>query len=311
MTLVSCIVTTCHRPHLVGHAVESVLAQTHRELELIVVVDGPDEATERVLGTCRDPRLRVVVQPTRAGQGRALNTGIALARGEIVALLDDDDTWRPTKLARQLEAAASSGVRFPIVGCRFVARREGGEVVWPTRRPRPGEPVAEYLFCRHQWRFGEGIVPTSVHLAPTALFRAVPLNEARKSHCDLDWLIRADQFDGASVVFPRDEAPLATWEMQSHRPRMSNAHDWRYSLAWIDARRALVGPRAYAGFVLTWVSHSARAEGDGRAFAVLLDAALRHGRPNAMELIVHAGIWALPTGLRAFASGGSTAEPTP
>jgi glycosyltransferase involved in cell wall biosynthesis len=81
VSLVSCIVTTCDRPDLVGRAVASVLAQTLSGLELIVVVDGPDAATERVLGEHRDPRMHVVVRPTRGGQGAALNTGIARERG--------------------------------------------------------------------------------------------------------------------------------------------------------------------------------------------------------------------------------------
>ena len=294
MSLVSCIVTTCDRPDLVGRAVASVLAQTHGGLELIVVVDGPDAATERVLDEHRDPRLHVVVRPTRGGQGAALNTGIARARGEFIALLDDDDAWEPAKLARQLEAAAASDAAHTIVGCRFVARREDADVVWPTRRPRPDEPICEWLFCRHRIRFGEGILPTSMLFATAELFRAVPMAEGPRQHCDLDWLLRADQLGGVRLVFPRDEAPLATWEMQTGRDRLSNVHDWRAWIAWIDARRALVTPRAYAGFLLTWVSHSARAEGDGAAFPALLRAALRHGRPNAMELAVCAGTWMRP-----------------
>lgn len=310
MSLVSCIVTTCDRPHLVGRAVRSVLAQTHADLELIVVVDGADGATEHVLAGCADPRLRVVVRPTRGGQGAAINTGLALARGEFVALLDDDDTWLPAKLARQLDAVGAAGVRRPIVGCRFVARREDGEVVWPRRRPRPGEPLSEYLFCRHQLRFGEGILPTSMLFAPTSLFRAVPMAENLRRHSDLDWLVRADQLGDVRLTFPRDEPPLAIWEMQSGRQRMSNAHDWASSLAWIEGRRAFVTPRAYAGFLLTWISHSARCEGDRRAFAALMRHAFRHGRPSVMELLVHAAIWALPVGLRAGARGAVAAEPT-
>jgi hypothetical protein len=74
---------------------------------------------------------------------------------------------------------------------------------------------------------------------------------------------------------------------------MSNAHDWRQSLSWIDARRDVVTARAYAGFVLTWVSHSARCAGDRAAFAALLRAAFRHGRPSPIEVLVHVATWGL------------------
>lgn len=291
---VSVIVPTVDRPHLVGTAVRSVLAQTLRDLEVIVVLDGPDVATERSLAAIDDPRLRVQVRPVRGGQGAALNTGIALARGDWTAFLDDDDAWLPLKLERQLEAAESSARPSPIVGCRFVARRERGEVVWPRRRPRPDEPLCEYLFCRRRLRFGDGILPTSMVFAATALVRSVPMQEDLPRHCDLDWLIRADRRDDVGLEMPRDETPLAIWEMQRNRRRMSNAHDWRSSLAWIDERRELVTARAYAGFLLTWVSHSARCQSDRRAFPTLLRSALRRGRPSVLELLVHAGTWVLP-----------------
>jgi glycosyltransferase involved in cell wall biosynthesis len=312
--LVSAVVTTVDRPHLVGRAVRSALAQTLADLEVIVVVDGPDPATERTLAAIDDRRLHVALRPRRGGQGAALNAGIGRVRGEWTALLDDDDAWLPTKLERQLEAAASSPLPSPIVGCRFVARHERGDVVWPGRRPRPGEPLCEYLFCRHRLRFGEGILPTSVLLAPTALWRAVPMTEGLPRHGDLDWLVRAARHPTAGLALPPDETPLAVWEMRRDRPRMSNAHDWRSSLAWIDGRRDLVTARAYAGFLLTWISHSARCQRDPRAFATLVRRALRHGRPSAVELLIHAGIWALPPELRAGVGRRATIatpEPTP
>lgn len=296
--LVSVIVTTVNRPELVGHAVRSVLAQTLGDLEVIVVVDGADAATERALATVDDARVLVHVRPRRRGQGAALNAGIELARGAWAALLDDDDTWLPQKLERQLRAAESSSHPSPIVGCRFVARHESGDVVWPRRRPRSSEPLCEYLFCRRHLSFGDGILPTSVLFAPTALLRAVPMAEDLPRHCDLDWMVRADHRGDVGFELPTDEAPLAVWGMQRDRPRMSNAHDWRQSLAWIDHRRDLVTARAYAGFVLTWVSYSARCQNDRSAFLTLVRAALRCGRPSALELLVHAGTWALPLDLR-------------
>src|SRR5688500_15160219 len=98
---VSAIITTCARPHLVGRAVHSALGQTLGHIEVVVVVDGPDAATERVLGGIDDARLRVYVRPERGGQGVAINTGVAVALGEWTALLDDDDEWLPGKLERQ------------------------------------------------------------------------------------------------------------------------------------------------------------------------------------------------------------------
>ena len=86
-------------------ALPSALGQEAVELEVIVVDDGSTDATGRVLEELREPRLRVIRHATPHGVARARNAGIAAARGEWVAFLDDDDIWSPEKLRRQIDAA--------------------------------------------------------------------------------------------------------------------------------------------------------------------------------------------------------------
>jgi len=171
---VSVIVTTFNRPRQVREAVASALAQSMRDIEVIVVLDGPDPATLAAVEPINDPRLRIHIRPNRGGQPAAINSGVRLARGEWTALLDDDDEWLPEKLETQLRVAESSGISSPVVGCHFWARSDEGDVLWPRRGPRHGEPVGEYLFCRSRLTFGEGVLPTSVLFAPTRLFQSVP-----------------------------------------------------------------------------------------------------------------------------------------
>ena len=87
--------------------------------------------------------------------------------------------------------------------------------------------------------------------------------------------------------------------MQSDRSRTSNEHDWRYSYEWIERRRDAVTPRAYAGFLLTWASFSARHQRDAAAFPFLLREALRRGSPSATDLAVYFAVWAVPARARA------------
>jgi glycosyltransferase involved in cell wall biosynthesis len=104
LPLVSVVIPTHDRADLVCAAIESALAQTHREIEVLVVDDGSTDRTrEAVESRARsDPRIRYLRQE-HAGPGAARNLGIRNARGELIAFLDSDDSWYPENLARQVE----------------------------------------------------------------------------------------------------------------------------------------------------------------------------------------------------------------
>jgi glycosyltransferase involved in cell wall biosynthesis len=99
--LVSVILPTYNRAALVTRAVESVLAQTYPNLELIIIVDGSTDDTLQRLEPYR--RHARIVHQANAGLGAARNTGISLARGRFIAFLDDDDIWHPEKIRIQIE----------------------------------------------------------------------------------------------------------------------------------------------------------------------------------------------------------------
>ncbi len=99
--MVSVIIPTYNRASWVTEAVVSVLAQTCRDFELLVVDDGSTDGTLAALARCGG-EIRVLRSPRRRGVSAARNLGIAAARGEWLAFLDSDDLWLPEKLARQM-----------------------------------------------------------------------------------------------------------------------------------------------------------------------------------------------------------------
>jgi glycosyltransferase involved in cell wall biosynthesis len=118
---VSVIVPTYQRREMVGRAIASALAQTFTDFELIVVDDGSTDGTESAVQNL-DQRIRYVRQENR-GVSAARNTGIRLARGPIVALLDSDDCWLP----RHLEIVTALLARYPnAVLCSTSPRVEVG-----------------------------------------------------------------------------------------------------------------------------------------------------------------------------------------
>jgi glycosyltransferase involved in cell wall biosynthesis len=116
----------------VATAVASVLAQADGDLELVVMDDGSTDATPDLLVAVVDPRLRVHRQ-ARTGLTRALNRGLGLARGALVARLDADDLALPERLARQRAFLAT----HPDVGLLGTAAREVDEAGALVRIVRP------------------------------------------------------------------------------------------------------------------------------------------------------------------------------
>ena len=109
--LVSAIIPTYNRAKTIERAVNSVLAQTWKEMEIIVVDDGSTDQTVEIL-KAYGTQIRVIRQQN-GGASAARNTGIKAATGEIISFLDSDDEWLPLKTERQvklLQRTESSGV---------------------------------------------------------------------------------------------------------------------------------------------------------------------------------------------------------
>lgn len=107
---VSVVIRTYNRAEYLREAIESVLGQTFRNFELIVADDGSTDSTPELLDRYRG-RLTPVFLGRTANPARVFNAGVLAASGELVAFLDSDDTWLPTKLERQV-ALLDANERF-------------------------------------------------------------------------------------------------------------------------------------------------------------------------------------------------------
>lgn len=164
---VSVVLPTRNRARLLDRAISSVLRQSVGDLELIVVDDGSTDDTASVLAACqaRDSRVRAI-RPDPAGRGAsaARNAGIAAARGEFVAFLDDDAEWAPRKLERQLEAIREGGAG--VVYCRFARVAADGRA----------RPIGSGAAARGDpWRalLARAFIDTSTLLVRSTALRAV------------------------------------------------------------------------------------------------------------------------------------------
>ena len=296
--LVSIVIPTIHRPRLVTRAVRSALIQTVSEIEIIVIVDGPDSASLTALDQVQDRRLRVRPLARNVGLGGAINAGVEMAQGRWIALLDDDDEWLPRKLEIQLKQANRSRYADPIICCRLIARTEAGDLVWPRRYPAPGEALSEYLFCQHDLQGGEGAVLPSSVLTTRALLQRVPWRVGLPRLNDFDWLLRVADAEGVQPEFVPWDDPLVIYHREESRKRIGTSDDWQYCRDWLEASRHLVTERAFASFLLTVASMTAARSKHRKAFWVLLCDAFRQGKPSRIDILAHLIIWLIPSKLR-------------
>jgi glycosyltransferase involved in cell wall biosynthesis len=293
---ISVVIPTRNRPALVSRAVMSALSQTFRSIEIVVVIDGPDDETIKTLDQIKDPRLSVLALQKNVGGSDARNAGVRSARSEWIAFLDDDDEWTPEKLARQFDVAIRLRNPFPVIFCRFIARTPNGFFVWPRRLPRPSEPISEYLFVRNSFFQGEGYLQTSTLLVKKRLLEIVPFRSGLKKHQDWDWILRVAPLDGVSIeVVPE---ALAFWYVQEPRISISSKNMWRYSLEWLQENRQLVTPKAYAGFVATQIVPQAANQGEWKEFTPLLREMFHFGKPRIIDFVQFIGMWCIPQRLR-------------
>lgn len=155
MPKVSVVLPVYNVERFVQGTVESVLAQTYDDFELLIIDDGSPDRSVEICRHFEDPRIRIISQKNR-GLAGARNTGIRHAGGEYVAFLDADDLWLPEKLARHVAHLD----RVPEVGISFSRSAfidQDGNPLNYYQMPRLTDITLGHLLCRNP--VGNGSAP--------------------------------------------------------------------------------------------------------------------------------------------------------
>jgi glycosyltransferase involved in cell wall biosynthesis len=190
---VSVVIPTRSRCRRLEIAVRSALAQRDVDLEILIVDDGSTDATEHMVTSISDPRIRFVKRAVSGGVSAARNTGIAEATGRWIAFLDDDDVWAPTKLTRQLEVMTSSGRMWSYTGEVMV---DGELRIFAGGPPPPPDEVVRLL--EHHNSVPAGASSVVVHA--DALSAAGPFDPELTSSEDWDMWIRLGRAEAPDWV---------------------------------------------------------------------------------------------------------------
>jgi glycosyltransferase involved in cell wall biosynthesis len=186
--LISCIVPVYNGELYLREAIDSILAQTYRPLEIIVVDDGSTDGTSETIASYGQ-RIRHFRQ-NKAGPWVARNLGLSLTQGEFVAFQDADDLWHPEKLARQMERFATS----PEIDLCFTHAKN----FWISDLTKEAERFRDQRISR----------PLPAYTCPTLLARRCQFDkfglfdETVKHAAATHWVVRAIRHGAVTEMLP-------------------------------------------------------------------------------------------------------------
>lgn len=232
----SVVIPVYNRADVLGVAIQSVLAQSDQDFEIVVADDGSRDDPKAVCGAFNDPRIRYV-RRANGGGGAARNTGIDYANGALIAFLDSDDTFLPHHLEtmRRLLAGTTSTAGYARM---IVDRGDGKAILKPPRALAPGEDMATYLLC------DRGFVPTITTVVPAGLARRVRYDEDLREAEDMDFAIRL-ALEGCKFVMA-DQAG-AVWQDHYDPNRQSSGRSRPRFAQWLESIRPRIPVKAYLG----------------------------------------------------------------
>lgn len=243
--LVSVIIPTYNRASIILRTIESVMAQTYQNLEIIIADDCSKDNTEEVVKAIQDKRIRYIRNVKNQGASITRNNGVEAGKGEYVAFLDSDDVWLPNKIELQLPLLQTHPYPEKVVGYTQVTNDQGVCVsVMPDRGKQQEEPVADYLFVKR------GLIQTGALMMPRNLALAIPFQPGIVPYEDMDLCLR---LDAAGAFFVFEEKPLTVWHNERRSDRVTNTNDYLLPLNWIREYEGLISPRAMKGFLVHWI----------------------------------------------------------
>lgn len=184
--LVSVIMAVRNGERYLAQAIDSVLAQSYRTFEVIVVDDGSVDKTEEIAKTYRHVRY---IRQARQGVATALNAGIDAARGQLIAFLSHDDLWLPNKLSRQVDCLnRESETQYTVTWFKYFLE-PGYELPRGFKQALLGKPLV-------------GRIPETLVTRKQLFDQIGKFNRDFRCANDVDWFVRAKDYAAPMTVIP-------------------------------------------------------------------------------------------------------------
>jgi len=214
---VTVIIPSYNREKYIRATIDSVLSQTYRNLEIVVVDDGSIDRSMEILNSYKDP-IRILEHEGRAnrGQSASINLAMGCTSGEYVAILDSDDVWTIDKIKKQVEWLE----KHPEIGIVYGnghAIDESGKLLYkliPPDHKEENDPSRMLLECHFN-------IPSNALVRRSAFERAGPFDETLRSSQDHDMAIRLLEVTKAAFL----DEPV--WYYRQHLDTQSKKHTKR------------------------------------------------------------------------------------
>jgi glycosyltransferase involved in cell wall biosynthesis len=210
---VSVILPTFNRPQLTLRAVRSVLAQTWKNFEIIVIDDGSCSDQVFPIELIDDQRVRMIRHPANLGVSAARNTGVKESSFPLIAFLDSDDRWLPDKLASQISTYEKHGSETnTLVYSSYYSEQGKRQTIYPLTSWKRNQALSDFLFLDY------GSIHTSTWLTSRTLLQQFPF-DVHLSQCeDWDLLLR---MEAAGVHFLWCKFPAVIHNCDLRQDRLS------------------------------------------------------------------------------------------
>jgi len=135
--MISVIIPTYNRAGTILRSVNSVLNQTYKDLELLIIDDGSTDNTKELIEQIEDDRIRYIYLGANSGASNARNAGVFYASGEWIAFQDSDDAWKPEKLEKQMQLALEHP-EYAMIYSSFMDHEADESIIYFPSKPYSG-----------------------------------------------------------------------------------------------------------------------------------------------------------------------------
>lgn len=144
-SLVSIILATYNRSKYISKAIESVLNQSYRDFELVIIDDASTDKTSEVLNSYNDSRIKIISNKNNLGFVKSLNKGIKYAKGKYIARIDDDDFWPDSSKLKKQVGFLEDNPEYALVGCGIIRVDSQGKEIKRYLLPEKDEDIREIM----------------------------------------------------------------------------------------------------------------------------------------------------------------------